>query len=121
MYETAQTIWRALSRKAELRWAERSAAAALTGSLTGWLTNPLDLVKTKLMANPGSYSGIANCFALVSANGAGSLFEGATTRAMWLLLWYAGQSTSYVLGILADEDLGYAGTELTRSCSCISA
>ena len=59
-------------------------AATLTGTVTGWLTNPLDLVKTRLMAAAGAEGGVIACFR--AAHAQGGLFKGAGARATWLLV-----------------------------------
>lgn len=61
-------------------------AAAVTGGITGYVTNPLDTIKTKLMVDAGLYSGFFDCARkTVAQNGVGSLFQGGTARVAWLM------------------------------------
>lgn len=60
-------------------------AAAITGGIIGYLTAPLDNIKTKLMVDVG-YSGFFDCVSkTVSANGLGALFNGGGARVAWLM------------------------------------
>ena len=58
-------------------------AAALTGALVGLATNPLDVVKTRIMTGGGS-SPLAVLRACVQTEGWGSLLQGAGARVLWL-------------------------------------
>jgi len=61
-------------------------AAAITGGLTGYLTNPLDMIKTKLMVDGPLYNGFFDCVRkTVAQNGVGSLFQGGAARVAWLM------------------------------------
>lgn len=60
-------------------------AAAISGGITGFLTAPLDNIKTKLMVDTG-YSGFFDCVSkTVKTNGVPSLFAGSAARVAWLL------------------------------------
>mmetsp|Transcript_13121 Transcript_13121/g.19121 ORF Transcript_13121/g.19121 Transcript_13121/m.19121 type:complete len:365 (+) Transcript_13121:165-1259(+) len=60
-------------------------AAAVSGGITGFLTAPLDNVKTKLMVDVG-YSGFFDCLAkTVKTGGMSSLFAGSAARVAWLM------------------------------------
>mmetsp|Transcript_6630 Transcript_6630/g.10944 ORF Transcript_6630/g.10944 Transcript_6630/m.10944 type:complete len:405 (+) Transcript_6630:50-1264(+) len=63
-------------------------AAALTGGLAGFLTTPLDTIKTKLMVDSVLYGndGFAACFATtLHDHGWAALFAGAAARVAWLV------------------------------------
>jgi len=61
-------------------------AAAVTGGITGYLSNPLDTIKTKLMTDSALYTGFADCFwKTVRAGGWGTLFQGGAARVAWLM------------------------------------
>ncbi len=60
--------------------------AAFTGGITGYLTNPLDIVKTKIMTDSALYTGFPDAFRKqVAAGGVSSLFQGGAARVMWLM------------------------------------
>jgi len=86
LYETTQAAWRWAAGKPRLSAAERMAAAALTGAATGWITNPLDLVKTRLMSTGRRGGGVLQCFR--EAHRESGLFAGAGARAWWLLICF---------------------------------
>ena len=61
-------------------------AAAVTGGITGYLTNPLDMIKTKLMVDGPLYNGFFDCVRkTVEINGMTSLFQGGAARVAWLM------------------------------------
>jgi len=61
-------------------------AAAVTGGITGYLTNPLDMIKTKLMVDGPLYTGFFDCMRkTVKHGGVSSLFQGGAARVAWLL------------------------------------
>jgi len=58
---------------------------AITGGIVGYITNPLDSIKTKLVTS-NTYSGFVDCFTkTVKANGFSSLFAGGGARVSWLM------------------------------------
>ena len=60
--------------------------AAFTGGITGWFTNPMDVVKTKLMTDSSLYTGFIDAgVKQVGASGVGSLFNGGAARVAWLM------------------------------------
>ena len=64
---------------------EELLAALISGGITGFLTAPLDNVKTKLMVDSG-YNGFFDCAVKTAkANGFGSLFAGSAARVAWLM------------------------------------
>eukprot|EP00563_Minutocellus_polymorphus_P018648 CAMPEP_0197721980 /NCGR_PEP_ID=MMETSP1434-20131217/4839_1 /TAXON_ID=265543 /ORGANISM="Minutocellus polymorphus, Strain CCMP3303" /LENGTH=178 /DNA_ID=CAMNT_0043307067 /DNA_START=18 /DNA_END=554 /DNA_ORIENTATION=+ len=61
-------------------------SAALAGGITGYVTNPMDLVKTKMMLNPGIYKGFAEAWRrTVQEGGMASLFNGAGARVSYIM------------------------------------
>ena len=60
-------------------------AAAVSGAVAGWLTNPLDLVKTRLMTGLPGVSPLQCARQIVGQGGFGALFQGATARVCWLV------------------------------------
>jgi len=61
-------------------------AAAITGGITGYLTNPLDVIKTKLMVDSALYKGFFDCFRKsVAEHGIPALFQGGIARVAWLV------------------------------------
>ena len=65
---------------------EEVAVAGLTGSIAGFLTTPLDTIKTKLMVNNDLYTdGFWQCLSeTVHDHGVESLFAGALARMLWV-------------------------------------
>ncbi len=64
---------------------EELLAAAISGGITGFLTSPLDNIKTKLMVGTG-YNGFFDClFKTAKTNGVPSLFAGSAARVAWLM------------------------------------
>lgn len=60
-------------------------AAAITGGIIGYLTAPLDNIKTKLMVDVG-YSGFFDCVSkTIESTGFSSLFNGGGARIAWLM------------------------------------
>jgi solute carrier family 25 S-adenosylmethionine transporter 26 len=60
-------------------------AAAISGGITGFLTSPLDNIKTKLMVEKG-YNGFFDCVSKsIQTNGFASLFNGSMARVAWLM------------------------------------
>lgn len=60
-------------------------AAAISGGITGFLTAPLDNIKTKLMVETG-YKGFFDCaIKTAQTNGVGALFAGSAARVAWLM------------------------------------
>lgn len=64
---------------------EELLAALISGGITGFLTSPLDNIKTKLMVDSG-YNGFFDCLAKTAkTNGIGGLFAGSAARVAWLM------------------------------------
>jgi len=61
-------------------------AAAISGMITGYLTAPMDNIKTKLMVNADLYKGFIDCTRkCIAENGVASLFNGGAARVAWLM------------------------------------
>lgn len=62
-------------------------SAALAGGITGYLTNPMDLVKTKMMLSPDVYRGFADAWRKTVQEGGllGALFNGAGARVGYIM------------------------------------
>lgn len=62
-------------------------AAAITGGFTGFLTAPLDTIKTKIMVDEaGIYNGFVDATRKVIAqHGVSSLFQGSAARVFWIM------------------------------------
>ena len=70
-------------------------AGCLTGAVCGWLTAPLDVIKTRLMVLEGAAgdapTGVLSvCRQIVRTGGIGALFQGAGARSLWLMLFTMG-------------------------------
>ena len=60
--------------------------AAFTGGITGYFTNPMDVVKTKLMTDTSLYTGFFDAGRKqISSQGLSSLFNGGAARVAWLM------------------------------------
>lgn len=83
----------ALGNKRKLTTPEELMLGGVAGGLTGFLTTPLDLAKTRLMTQsmgtPGvakEYSGIMDCLVKVAKKeGVQGLFKGSAARVIWLI------------------------------------
>jgi len=70
----------------ELTQFDEILCAALTGGLTGYFTNPADVVKTKLMTDTSLYTGFFDAGRKqISSQGMSSLFNGGVARVAWLM------------------------------------
>jgi len=73
-------------KKKPLSQIDEILAAAVTGGITGYLTNPLDLIKTKLMVDTTLYTGFHDCLIqTLQQKGIPSLFQGGCARVAWLM------------------------------------
>lgn len=86
LYENFKTALRKYKKKEELTTWEELGAAAVTGGIVGFVTNPLDLVKTRLMT-ASTYSGFFDVVTKMYKNEGGlrSFLNGAESRVLWLL------------------------------------
>lgn len=89
LYENIKTFLRKYKKTDTLTQTEELTAAAITGGITGFLTTPLDLIKTRLMiqsSTGGQYSGIVDALSSIyQSGGVEALFTGSAARVAWLL------------------------------------
>ena len=103
-YEQMKLTWKSVSGGRELRQHETACIGALAGMLTGAVTTPLDVVKTRLMTQGAHsteqasqaagvaktlgkqrYQGVADCVVkMVAEEGWGSLLKGIGPRVTWI-------------------------------------
>ena len=90
LYENIKTIIRKYYKTEQLSQKDELFAAAVTGGITGFITTPLDLVKTKLMVQTsgaaGGYGGVIDALtSIYKQGGIEALFVGSSARVAWLL------------------------------------
>lgn len=94
LYDNFKSLWLRLKNRnrssedgpAPITQMDEIVAAGITGGITGYLSNPLDLIKTKLMVDGDLYTGFFDAFRkTVSEGGLSSLFQGGAARVAWLL------------------------------------
>lgn len=91
LYTQFKKIIRVAMKKETLSSQQEVMLGGLAGGCTGFLTNPLDLAKTRLMtqaslAAGNRYSGVLDVLVKVAkAEGPAGLFRGAPARVMWLI------------------------------------
>ena len=85
-YDIIKQLLTKLKRVEKLNETDEIICAAITGGLTGFLTAPMDLLKTKLMVDGHLYSGLTDCIqkTIENGNGIGALMNGAGARVAWL-------------------------------------
>ena len=72
--------------KSALSVGEEIVAAAITGAIAGFVTTPLDTIKTKLMVDGYAADGFMHCLEqTIHDHGTGALFAGAAARVAWLI------------------------------------
>ena len=75
-------------RRERANAAEVSAIGACAGAVTGVVTTPLDVLKTRLMTQGtvgGRYSGVVDCARQIARDeGVGALFRGWEPRVLWI-------------------------------------
>ena len=60
-------------------------AACLTGCVAGFLTTPMDAIKTKIMVEGSAYDSLWDCVATtLDAHGWGGIWAGALARVLWI-------------------------------------
>lgn len=87
LYENIKSALVKAQKKKEVSQGDELLAAAITGAFTGWVTTPLDVVKTRLMlAEPGASSGLLATFAeTYKSGGIDAFFVGVSARVSWIL------------------------------------
>ena len=87
-YERALRMRPGDQRRERANAAEVSAIGAAAGALTGVVTTPLDVLKTRLMTQGtvgGKYSGVVDCARQIARDeGVGALFRGWEPRVLWI-------------------------------------
>ncbi|KAG6543700.1 hypothetical protein Mapa_014884 [Marchantia paleacea] len=86
IYEQLKILYKRTVKR-DLYDAENAIMGAFSGAVTGAVTTPLDVIKTRLMVqgSRGHYKGIADCVAkIVKEEGAGTLLKGIGPRVMWI-------------------------------------
>lgn len=87
-YERALRLRPGDQRRERANAAEVSAIGAAAGALTGVVTTPLDVLKTRLMTQGtvgGKYSGVVDCARQIARDeGVGALFRGWEPRVLWI-------------------------------------
>ncbi|XP_021758947.1 S-adenosylmethionine carrier 1, chloroplastic/mitochondrial-like isoform X1 [Chenopodium quinoa] len=76
-----------LAAKRELNDPENAVIGAFAGALTGAITTPLDVIKTRLMTqgSANQYNGIVDCVkTIVREEGAPALLKGVGPRVLWI-------------------------------------
>ncbi|GAB5029597.1 s-adenosylmethionine carrier 1 [Nannochloropsis oceanica] len=86
LYENFKTLLKKYRKREELTTLEELSAAAVTGGLVGLLTNPLDLVKTRLMTGT-QYTGFFDVVQKMykMEGGVNAFMSGSSARVLWLL------------------------------------
>lgn len=89
LYENFKSMIRKAQKRETLTQQEELAAAAVTGGFTGFVTTPLDLIKTRLMlqsTSGGQYKGVFDALtSIYQEGGINALFVGSAARVSWLL------------------------------------
>ncbi|XP_060173169.1 S-adenosylmethionine carrier 1, chloroplastic/mitochondrial-like [Lycium barbarum] len=76
-----------LAAKRDLKDPENAMIGAFAGAITGAITTPLDVIKTRLMVQGSAkqYEGIMHCVnTIVREEGASTLFKGMGPRVLWI-------------------------------------
>ncbi|XP_016510594.1 S-adenosylmethionine carrier 1, chloroplastic/mitochondrial isoform X3 [Nicotiana tabacum] len=76
-----------LAAKRDLKDPENAMIGAFAGAITGAITIPLDVIKTRLMIQGSTkqYEGILHCVSsIVKEEGASTLFKGIGARVLWI-------------------------------------
>ncbi|CAD6220271.1 unnamed protein product [Miscanthus lutarioriparius] len=86
IYEQLRIGYR-LTAKRELKDAENAIIGAFAGAITGALTTPLDVMKTRLMiqGQANQYRGFIDCAqTIMREEGAGAFLKGIEPRVLWI-------------------------------------
>lgn len=118
IYEQLRIGYR-LAAKRELNDPENAVIGAFAGALTGAITTPLDVIKTRLMVqgSANQYKGIFDCVqTVIREEGASALLKGIQPRVLWI-----GIGGSIFFGVLertkrylAQRDQGNEHTPSTK-------
>ncbi|KAL3351754.1 hypothetical protein AABB24_020035 [Solanum stoloniferum] len=76
-----------LAAKRDLKVSENAMIGAFAGAITGAITTPLDVIKTRLMVQGSAkqYEGILHCVKTIAREeGASTLFKGIGPRVLWI-------------------------------------
>lgn len=79
------SLW--IQAKRDLKDAENAIIGAFAGAITGAITTPLDVLKTRLMVQgqANQYSGIISCAqTILREEGAGAFLKGIEPRVLWI-------------------------------------
>lgn len=88
-YEQMKLSYQKMVGGRDLRGEEVAAIGALAGAITGTVTTPLDVIKTRLMVqgSANQYKGILDCAAtIVKEEGPSALMKGVSARVGWITL-----------------------------------
>ncbi|WVZ62745.1 hypothetical protein U9M48_012455 [Paspalum notatum var. saurae] len=86
IYEQLRIGYR-VAAKRDLKDAENAIIGAFAGAITGALTTPLDVMKTRLMiqGQANQYRGFIDCAqTIMREEGAGAFFKGVEPRVLWI-------------------------------------
>ncbi|KNA20406.1 hypothetical protein SOVF_052500 [Spinacia oleracea] len=101
-----------LAAKRELNDPENAVIGAFAGALTGAITTPLDVIKTRLMiqGSGNQYKGIVDCVkTIVREEGAPALLKGVGPRVLWI-----GIGGSIFFGVLESTKRFLAESRVKR-------
>ncbi|XP_047322013.1 S-adenosylmethionine carrier 1, chloroplastic/mitochondrial-like [Impatiens glandulifera] len=86
IYEQLRLGYKLAARR-DLNDPENAIIGAFAGAITGAMTTPLDVIKTRLMiqGSANQYKGIAHCVtSIVKEEGTAALFKGMGPRVLWI-------------------------------------
>mmetsp|Transcript_7218 Transcript_7218/g.13008 ORF Transcript_7218/g.13008 Transcript_7218/m.13008 type:complete len:311 (-) Transcript_7218:14-946(-) len=97
LYNRLKAIMRKYIGRDSLDAQQELVLAGVSGGITGFLTTPLDVIKTKLMTQSSGkgeqlmYDGVVDCLRkVVKEDGLKGLFRGSSARTLWLGPFTAG-------------------------------
>ncbi|KAL2609044.1 hypothetical protein R1flu_027617 [Riccia fluitans] len=110
IYEQLKIVYKKTVKR-ELYDAENAVMGAFSGAVTGAVTTPLDVIKTRLMiqGSQGHYKGVFDCVTkIVKEEGASTLFKGIGPRVMWIgiggsIFFTALERTKYLLSQISES------------------
>ncbi|KAG8383431.1 hypothetical protein BUALT_Bualt04G0012500 [Buddleja alternifolia] len=108
-----------LAAKRDLNDPENAIIGAFAGALTGAITTPLDVIKTRLMVqgSANQYKGIFDCVqTIVREEGPQALLKGIGPRVMWIgiggsIFFGVLESTKRFLAERRPDDQGYSNSK----------